>query len=160
MAYRTRIEYMAAQKSEMWDRWQKGDSLASMARLFDRGHSSVQGILQWSGGIRPPQRTRSRFALTFREREEISRGIVAGHSIRSIAITLGRAASTFSREISRNSGRQYYRASGADQAAWITLSSLLGGNGSEMIGEGSSPVPLQSRCNDKIRNPSGCFQVG
>ncbi len=118
MVYRTRIKYTAAQKGEMWDRWQKGESLASIARLFDRGHSSVQGILQQTGGIRPPQRTRSRFALTFREREEISRGIFAGHSIRSIAITLGRAPSTVSREVNRNSGRQYYRAGNADQAAW------------------------------------------
>ena len=118
MAYRTRIKYTAAQKSEMWERWQKGDSLASIARLFDRGHSSVQGILQRSGGIRPPQRTRSWLALTLREREEISRGIVAGHSIRSIAIMLRRAPSTVSREVNRNGGRQHYRASDADQAAW------------------------------------------
>ena len=99
MTYRTRNKYTAAQKGEMWERWQKGDSLASIARLFDRGHSSVQGILQRSGGIRPPQRTRSMFALTLREREEISRGIVAGHSIRSIAIMLRRAPSTVSREV-------------------------------------------------------------
>lgn len=118
MAYRKRIKYTTAQKAEMWDRWQKGDSLASIARLFDRGHSTVQGILQQTGGIRPAQRTRSRLALTLGEREEVSRGIVVGQSIRSIAITLGRAPSTVSREINRNGGRQYYRASSADQAAW------------------------------------------
>ncbi len=62
----------------MWDRWQKGDSLHAIARLFDRGHSSVQRILGETGGIRPPQRRRSRLTLTLSEREEISRGVVAG----------------------------------------------------------------------------------
>jgi IS30 family transposase len=102
----------------MWDRWQKGESMASIARLFDRGHSSIQGIFAETGGIRPAPRRRSRFALTLADREEISRGVVAGHSIRSIAASLGRAPSTVSREIARNGGREGYRASEADQAAW------------------------------------------
>ena len=102
----------------MWDRWQKGDSLHAIARLFDRGHSSVQGILGETGGIRPPQRSRSSLTLALPEREEISRGIVAGHSMRSIAESLGRAPSTVSREIGRNGGPRRYRASQADQAAW------------------------------------------
>ena len=91
MKQRTRIYYSDAQKSLMWDRWQKGDSLAAIARLFDRNHSSVEGILRKRGGIRPPQRRRSRLALTLSEREEISRGVVAGHSVRCIAVSLGRA---------------------------------------------------------------------
>lgn len=118
MNYRTRIYYTEAQKALMWDRWSKGDSLATIARLFDREHSSVQGILQETGGIRPPRRKRSRLALTLSEREEISRGIVAGNSIRSIADLLGRSPSTVSREIKRNGGRDGYRASQADQTAW------------------------------------------
>jgi len=118
MKYRQRIYYSESQKALMWDRWQKGDSLHAIARLFDRGHSSVQGILGETGGIRPPQRSRSSLTLALPEREEISRGIVAGHSMRSIAESLGRAPSTVSREIGRNGGPRRYRASQADQAAW------------------------------------------
>ncbi len=118
MKQRPRIYYSDTQKAQMWDRWEKGDSFHSIARLFDRGHSSVQRILGESGGIRPPQRRRSSLALTLLEREEICRGIVASRSLRSIAEALGRAPSTVSREVSRNGGRQHYRASQADQAAW------------------------------------------
>jgi IS30 family transposase len=118
MKQRRRIYYNEAQKALMWDRWQKGDSMHAIARLFDRGHSSVQGILSESGGIRPAQRRRSRLTLTLAEREEISRGVVAGQSCRSMAASLGRAPSTISREIRRNGGRRRYRANKADQAAW------------------------------------------
>jgi len=103
----------------MWDRWKKGESLHQIAQLFDRHHSSVRRILAESGGIRPAQRRRSRLALTLAEREEISRSIVAGHSIRSIATSLGRAPSTICREFKRNGGRQTYRANQAEQAAWL-----------------------------------------
>ena len=118
MKQRQRIYYTEAQKALMWDRWQKGESMASIARLFDRGHSLIQGIFAETGGIRPVPRRRSRLALTLADREEISRGVVAGHSIRSIAASLRRAPSTVSREIARNGGREGYRASEADQAAW------------------------------------------
>ena len=118
MKYRPRIYYTESDKELMWDRWQQGDSLHSIARLFDRSHGSIAGILSRTGGIRPPKKRRSRLALTLAEREEISRGIVAGRSIRAIASELGRAASTVSREIQRNGGRRRYRANQADQAAW------------------------------------------
>ena len=118
MKQRPRIYYTEEQKALMWDRWQRGDSLAQIARLFDRYHSSVERILSERGGIRPPQRRRSRLALTLLEREEISRGIVAGSSIRSIAAMLGRSPSTVSRELRCHGGRGRYRASEADQAAW------------------------------------------
>ena len=118
MKYRQRIYYTEEQKALMWDRWQKGESLHTIAGLFDRSHGSIAGILSRTGGIRPAQRRRSCFALRLAEREEISRGVVAGCSIRSIAATLGRAPSTVSREIRRNGGRRRYRASEADQAAW------------------------------------------
>ena len=118
MKYRQRIHYTEANKALMWDRWQKGDSLATIGRLFDREHSSVGRILRESGGIRPAQRSRSRLALTLAEREEISRGVVTDQSIRSIAASLGRAPSTISRELKRNGNRQRYRASKADEAAW------------------------------------------
>ncbi len=118
MKQRPRIYYTESQKALMWERWQKGESLQQIAQLFDRNHSSIQGILAETGGIRPAQRRRSRLALTLAEREEISRAVVAGHSIRSIAASLGRAPSTISREIERNGGRECYRASRAEQAAW------------------------------------------
>ncbi len=118
MKRRRRICYTEEQKALMWDRWQKGDSLHDIARLFDRHHTSVRGIIARSGGIRPARRRRSRLALTLAEREEISRGVVSGCSIRSMALLLGRAPSTVSREIRRNGGRGRYRASQADQAAW------------------------------------------
>jgi len=118
MKYRKRIYYTEADKSLMWDRWQKGDSLHEIARLFDRHHGSVRGILERTGGIRPPTRRRSSRSLTLSEREEISRGLAAGRSLRSIALRLGRSPSTVSREVKRNGGRQPYRANKAEQAAW------------------------------------------
>ena len=118
MKYRSRIYYTEQQKALMWERWQKGDSLQKIAQLFDRNHSVVQGILVRTGGIRPAPRCRSKLALTLAEREEISRGVVAGQSIRSIATHLCRAPSTISRELRRNGGIEGYRASQADQAAW------------------------------------------
>jgi len=116
--YRPRIHYTEADKALMWDRWQKGDSLEKIAQLFDRAHGSVARILRQAGGIRPPQRTRSRQTLSLADREEISRGVVAGYSLRSIAASLKRAPSTISRKINRNGGRQRYRANVADNAAW------------------------------------------
>ena len=118
MKQRPRIHYTESQKALMWERWQKGESLQQIAQLFDRNHSSIQPILAATGGIRPAPRCRSRLALTLAEREEISRVVVAGHSIRSIAAQLGRAPSTISREIKRNGGQEGYRASQADQSAW------------------------------------------
>lgn len=118
MKQRARIYYTESQKAIMWERWRKGESMQSIAELFDRNHSSIQGILAETGGIQPAQRCRSRLALTLAEREEISRSVATGQSIRSVATQLGRAASTISREIMRNGGQQCYRASQADQAAW------------------------------------------
>ena len=118
MPQRPRIHYTESQKALMWERWQKGESLQQIAQLFDRNHSSIQPILAATGGIRPAPRRRSRWALTLAEREEISRAVVAGHSMRSIAAQLGRAPSTISREIKRNGGQECYRASQADQSAW------------------------------------------
>ena len=118
MKYPKRIYYTEADKSLMWDRWQKGESLGSVARHFGRSHSSIQGILSRTGGIRPPARRRSSRSLTLSEREEISRGLAAGRSLRSIALRLGRAPSTISRELDRNGGLDSYRAHAAERAAW------------------------------------------
>jgi len=118
MKQRPRIYYTESQKALMWERWQKGDTLHQIAQLFDRHHPSIARILGETGGIRPAPRRRSRLALTSAEREEISRAVVAGHSMRSIAALLGRAPCTVSREIKRNGGQESYRASRADQSAW------------------------------------------
>ena len=118
MKYRTRTFYTQTQKDLMWERWKKGDSLHQIARLFDRHHPSIQGIFMKTGGIRPPPRTRSVLALTLAEREAISRGLAANQSMRSIAQELGRSPSTISREVARNGGKEAYRSTKSDQAAW------------------------------------------
>lgn len=114
MKYRTRTYYTDSQKALMWERWKAGWTLHEIAKLFDRSHGSVRGILAQTGGIHPPERHRSRLALTLAEREEISRALVTGHSIRVIAARIERAPSTVSREIERNGGRAGYRAHQAD----------------------------------------------
>ena len=118
MTYRTRTYYTDSQKALMWERWKAGWTLHEIGHLFDRPHTSIQGILSRTGGIRPPDRRRSLAALSLGEREEISRALVTGESIRSIAARLGRAPSTVSRELKRNGGQEGYRATQADSAAW------------------------------------------
>lgn len=118
MNRRPRIVYTDSQKALMWNRWQKGESMHDIARLFDRHHPSIRRILTENGGIRPRQRKRSSLALTLAEREVISRGLAIQLSMREIASQLGRSPSTVSREIERNGGYASYRASAADQAAW------------------------------------------
>src|SRR3546814_17314937 len=102
MKQRPRIYYTESQKALMWERWRKGESLQQIAQLFDRNHSSIQRILAETGGIRPVPRCRSRLALTLAEREEISRGLLSGHSIRLISLELKRAPSPNSREVIRH----------------------------------------------------------
>jgi len=118
MGRRRRARYTEDEKALMWERWRKGETLQQIAKLFETRHSAIRGVFVPTGGIRPRQRCRSGLALTLSEREEISRGVVEGRSIRSIAGSLKRAPSTVSREIRRNGGSDAYRASRADQAAW------------------------------------------
>lgn len=118
MKRRPRLYYSDSQKALMWERWKQGWTLHEIGKLFDRPPTSVQQILAQSGGFRPPERLRSSAALILPEREEISRAMVAGDSIRATAARLGRSPSTISREVNRNGGREDYRASLADGAAW------------------------------------------
>ena len=113
---RTRVT--AAESAELWERWKRGEGLHAIGQALGRGHTSIAAHIRPSGGIRPPLRRRSRLALTMAEREEISRGIVAGRSVRAIARVLGRSPSTVSREISRNGGLRRYRAEASDSQAW------------------------------------------
>ena len=110
--------FTAAEKTELWDRWQRGESLKAIGRAFGKPSSSIYCQVAPHGGIRPPARRRSRLALTVSEREEISRGIAAHQSARSMARLLGRSPSTVSRELSRNGGYDRYRAALADEKAW------------------------------------------
>ena len=119
MERRYRRGFSTAEKTELWDRWQRGESMRSIGRVFGKPSSSIYFQLAPYGGIRPAPRRRSRLALTLSEREEISRGIVARRSIRSMASLLGRSPSTVSREVCRNGGYDRYRAAVADEQAWI-----------------------------------------
>ena len=118
MKYRRRIYYSVTQRAEIWDRWQRGESMSSIGRVFDRQSSSVFSVISPTGGIRPPGRRRGSRALSLSEREEISRGLSIKRSLRVIAHQLGRAPSTISREVRRNGGSANYRATTSDQAAW------------------------------------------
>jgi transposase, IS30 family len=115
---RKRRFYTAAESAEIWDRLRRGEGLKSIGRVFGKTSSSIFAHIRPSGGIRPPPRRRSRLALTLAEREEISRGLVHGHSLRRIACSLGRAPSTVGREIARNGGSGPYRAAASDRRAW------------------------------------------
>jgi IS30 family transposase len=110
--------FSAAESAEVWDRWQRGEGLKLIGRVFDRTSSAIFQHLKPHGGIRPLPRRRSRRVLSLDEREEISRGVAAGVSLRSIAAGLGRAPSTVSRELGRNGGHGRYRAAAADKRAW------------------------------------------
>jgi DNA-binding CsgD family transcriptional regulator len=113
-----RFGLSAIEKSDIWCRWKAGQSLHEIGRAFDKPHSSIRCLLLPRGGIPPAARRRSHLALTLAEREDISRGIASGSPLREIARRLDRAASTVSREISRNGGRPAYRAHTADDHAW------------------------------------------
>ena len=108
----------AAESIELWRRYKAGESILGMGRALSRTCSSIHRVLQCTGGIAPPERCRSSRVLSLVEREEISRGIAAGQTIRAIAKTLSRAPSTVSQEVSRHGGRGLYRAAEADLAAW------------------------------------------
>ena len=106
------------QKRELWARWKAGQSLSDIGRSLNKHAGSIFGVLSARGGIAPSARKRSRRSLSLHEREEISRGLVAGLSLRKIATQLGRAPSTVSREVGRSHGRSKYRAAKADELAW------------------------------------------
>jgi IS30 family transposase len=112
------MRFTESEKAEVWDRWQGGEAMRSIARRLGRESSSVRTMIEDTGGVRPAPRRRSVRCLSLTEREEISRGVAAGESLRQIAHRLGRAPSTVCREVGRNGGRGEYRALRADRAAW------------------------------------------
>src|SRR6202162_129564 len=100
-----RVALSAVQRSELWSRWKAGQSLHVIGRAFDRPHTSIHCLLSHHGGIVPAVRRRSLLVLTAVEREDISRGLACGSSMRDIAKALERAASTVSREVARHVSR-------------------------------------------------------
>ncbi len=118
MRFKRRFKLSEHQRNEMWRCWKAGQSLHEIGRAFSKDHVSIQFMLAQHGGIAPAVRRRSPLKLTLAEREEISRGIASGGSIREIAKDLKRAVSTVSREVARHGGRPLYRAGDADQKAW------------------------------------------
>src|SRR5665647_3098933 len=118
MTVRVRFKLSANQRVDMWSRWKAGQSLHEIGRVFGKDHVCIQFMLSQHGGIVPATRRRSVVTLTLAEREDISRGIASGSSMREIAKGLQRAVSTVSREVARHGGRPLYRATDADQQAW------------------------------------------
>jgi len=115
---RDRAVFTEAEIREVWERRKAGELNRSIGRRLGRSGASIRAVVESSGGVRPVVRHRSSRQLSVSEREEISRGVAAGASLRVIASRLGRAVSTVSRELARNGGRLRYRAHRADQAAW------------------------------------------
>lgn len=118
MAGKRRWSMSGEERRRLWERWKKGYSLSEIARALDKDRKLLHEVVAAQGGIAPAVRQRSRLALTLNEREEISRGMAAGTSIRTIAQGMGRAASTVSRELRRHGGHERYRANAADASAW------------------------------------------
>jgi IS30 family transposase len=113
-----RSRIASTQRTDIWRRWKAGQTLHEIGRAYGKPHSCIRCLLLPHGGIAPALRRRSRLALSRAERENISRGIASGSSIREMARHLDRAVSTVSREISRHGGRPAYRAHEADDQAW------------------------------------------
>src|SRR6202789_3119352 len=135
-----RFGLSAIEKNEIWRRWKAGQTLHEIGRAFDKPHSSIRCLLLPRGGIPPKARRRSRLALTRAEREDISRGIASGSSIREIARHLARAASTVGREVTRHGGRPTYRAHEADDQP-----------GSRPCGPRSAFLPCTGGCERSLR---------
>ncbi len=112
------VRFTKAERSVVWDRWQAGDANRLIGRDLGRSAASIRAFVESWGGVRPQPRRRSPHHLSLLEREEISRGVAAGDSLRMVAARLGRAPSTITRELARNGGRHRYRAHHADRTAW------------------------------------------
>ena len=118
MAQRGRPGLSPEQKRELWSRWKAGESLSEIGRALGKQPGSIHGVVASNGGYVPAVRRRSARVLTITEREEISRGLAEGASLRTIAGRLHRAPSSISREVARHGGRHRYRAARAEERAW------------------------------------------
>jgi IS30 family transposase len=122
--------------AQMWRRWKRGESLSEIGRAIGKRPSTIFNFLRRQGGFAPRPRVRSPHALHLHEREEISRGIASGATVREIARSLERAPSSISRELRRNGGRGGYRACRAEEAAWHRA---------------RRPKPYRLACNPRLR---------
>ena len=113
-----RSEWAAIRRAEVWQRYGRGETTVAIARSLGVSARAVYKMLRRRRGLRPSRRQRSPRVLSSTEREEISRQLACGHSLRAIATQLARAPSTISREVRRQGGRAQYRAYRADRAAW------------------------------------------
>lgn len=111
-------DFTSAELGFLWKAWKRGDSLVEIGKALDRWPAVIQQVLRRNGGFEPRARSRSARALCLTEREEISRLLATGATLREIARRLGRAPSTISREVERNGGQQAYRAAQAERRAW------------------------------------------
>jgi IS30 family transposase len=118
MAQRGRPGLSPEQKRELWSRWKAGESLSEIGRALGKQPGSIHGVVASNGGYVPAVRRPSPRVLTISEREEISRGLAEGASLRRIAGRLHRAPSSISREVARHGGRHRYRAARAQERAW------------------------------------------
>ena len=114
-----RSRLSVSQRNEVWARWRRGESIVDIASALEHERFCIGDVITDGGGIAPAARRRSLRVLTLAEREELSRGLASGHSVRQIARGLRRAPSTISREVQRHGGRGGYRAQRADRRAWI-----------------------------------------
>jgi len=105
MGRRARRVFTPEQRTELWERYRRGESLKTIGRVFEKESGAIYGVLARTGGIEPSIRKRSRLALTLADREEISRGLAIEQSFRQIALLIKRAPSTISREVNRNTER-------------------------------------------------------
>ena len=105
------------ERQTIWDMREAGVHVKRIAKHRGRQNVSLRKFIADAGGKRPTARQRSELRLSLEEREEISRGLAAGESIRAIAEALGRCPSTVCREVNANGGTRKYRALVADRAA-------------------------------------------
>lgn len=115
---RTYKRLSQAEVERLWSCWQRGETTVEISDTLGCHKGTVSWHVGRAGGFAPRPRRRAARHLTAAEREEISRGLATGESIRRLAHRLGRAPSTISREIARNGGGVAYRASVAEAAAW------------------------------------------
>ena len=109
--------FSEAEKETIWDMREAGVPVKRIAKHLGRQNCSLRTFIATTGGTRPRPRQRSALRLSLAEREEISRGLAAGQSLRRIAEGIGRAPSTVCREVNINGGRARYRALPADRGA-------------------------------------------
>jgi IS30 family transposase len=123
-------------RAQIWGRWKQGESLSEIGRALGKYPATIFAVLRRRGGFAPPPRVRNVHSLRLQEREEISRGVAGGATVREIARALRRAPSSISRELRRNGGRGRYRACRAEQAAWHRA---------------RRPKPYRLACNQRLR---------